>query len=71
MSQKSRRSGSSGATLDLSVGKALSIGAKCSDADGWIVVWDMAPRRPVAVWRGHEAGVLSIRNWDTDKLLTY
>jgi len=31
----------------------------------------MKSRRPDAVWRGHENSVLSIREWGTDKLITY
>jgi ASTRA-associated protein 1 len=45
--------------------------ADYSDTDGWIVGWDMASRRPNAVWHGHGASVLSIREWGTDKLITY
>jgi len=42
-----------------------------SDTDGWIVVWHMTSRRPSAVWKAHEASVLSIREWGVEKLITY
>lgn len=42
-----------------------------SDADGWVVLWDMASRRPSAVWKAHDASVLSIRDWNGNKLITY
>jgi ASTRA-associated protein 1 len=41
------------------------------DSDGWIVVWNMSTRRPLAVWRAHNASVLSIREWTCEKLVTY
>lgn len=44
--------------------------AEYSDTDGWIVVWLMISRRPTAVWKGHDAGVLSIREWGTESLIT-
>jgi WD40 repeat protein len=31
------------------------------DADGWIVVWDMATKRPAAAWKAHDAAVLGVR----------
>jgi WD40 repeat protein len=71
MSQKLPRSNSSGTTLDWSVGRPWHLSSNFSDADGWIVVWDMTSRRPIAVWKGHDAGVLSVHNWGEDKLITY
>lgn len=40
------------------------------DADGWIVIWSVAIKRPVAVWRAHEATLLGAETWDEDKLIT-
>jgi WD40 repeat protein len=34
------------------------------DADGWIVVWDMATKRPAAAWKSHDAAVLGVRGVD-------
>ena len=28
------------------------------DAEGWIVIWSMMTKRPVAVWKAHEGAVL-------------
>ena len=32
-----------------------------ADADGWIVVWDLVSKRPVAAWKGHEGAILQVR----------
>ncbi|PGH19554.1 hypothetical protein AJ80_03890 [Polytolypa hystricis UAMH7299] len=34
------------------------------DADGWIVVWDTATKRPVAAWRAHKGAVLDVQGVD-------
>ncbi|KAL4872553.1 hypothetical protein BDV12DRAFT_133862 [Aspergillus spectabilis] len=31
------------------------------DADGWIVIWDLVSKRPVAVWKAHEGAVLEVK----------
>jgi ASTRA-associated protein 1 len=54
----------------LSAGKPLPSSAHVRDADGWIVIWNLTSRRPSAVWKGHDAGVLSMRQWD-EKLIRY
>ncbi|KAI9375800.1 WD40-repeat-containing domain protein [Aspergillus egyptiacus] len=33
------------------------------DADGWIVVWDLVFKRPVAVWKAHEGAVLEVKGF--------
>lgn len=50
---------------------SLTSHSNCSDTDGWIVLWNMTSRRPTAVWKAHEASVLSIREWGMEKLITY
>lgn len=40
------------------------------DADGWVVVWDLTIKRPVAVWRAHSAAILGISHWGSDKIIT-
>ena len=40
------------------------------DANGWVVVWDVAIRRSIAVWRAHGSVVLGIGTWGDDKLIT-
>jgi ASTRA-associated protein 1 len=40
------------------------------DADGYVVLWDLAILRPRAVWRAHENAILGIRAWGADKLIT-
>ena len=42
-----------------------------ADADGWIVVWSLVTRRPNAVWRAHQGGILGIKNWGETTLITY
>ncbi|KAE8391981.1 Guanine nucleotide binding protein (G protein), beta polypeptide 1-like [Aspergillus alliaceus] len=31
------------------------------DADGWIIVWDLVFKRPVAVWKAHEGAILEVK----------
>ncbi|KAL4794551.1 WD40-repeat-containing domain protein [Aspergillus venezuelensis] len=33
------------------------------DAEGWIVVWDLIFKRPVAVWKAHEGAVLEVKGF--------
>ncbi|KAL4985959.1 WD40-repeat-containing domain protein [Aspergillus falconensis] len=33
------------------------------DADGWIVVWDLIFKRPIAVWKAHEGAVLEVKGF--------
>jgi WD40 repeat protein len=39
-----------------------------ADADGWIVIWSLVTKRPVAVWKAHEAAVLEVKGftWKDD-----
>ncbi|RAK79955.1 WD40 repeat domain-containing protein, partial [Aspergillus fijiensis CBS 313.89] len=30
------------------------------DADGWIAVWDLVSKRPIAVWKAHDGAVLGV-----------
>ncbi|OBT88337.1 hypothetical protein VE02_03410 [Pseudogymnoascus sp. 03VT05] len=41
------------------------------DAEGWIVLWGLASRRPTAVWRAHEAAILGVAEWGSDRLITH
>lgn len=36
----------------------------CSDVDGWVSVWDLKTFRPRLFWQAHEAGILSIAEWN-------
>jgi hypothetical protein len=40
------------------------------DADGWIVIWSLATKRAVAVWKAHGGTLLGARSWGNDKLIT-
>ena len=40
------------------------------DADGWIVVWSLAIKRPIAVWKAHEGTILGARGWGDGRLIT-
>lgn len=40
------------------------------DADGYVIAWDLAIMRAVAVWRAHESAILGLRSWGNDKLIT-
>ncbi|KAJ6789659.1 hypothetical protein PWT90_08673 [Aphanocladium album] len=41
------------------------------DADGYVILWDLAIMRPKAVWRAHENAILAIRGWGNDKIITH
>ncbi|KAF1985074.1 WD40 repeat-like protein [Aulographum hederae CBS 113979] len=41
------------------------------DANGWIILWDLVIKRPVAVWRGHSNAILSIKTWGEEKIITH
>jgi WD40 repeat protein len=40
------------------------------DADGWVVCWKLESKRPVAVWRAHDASILGTAEWGSDKVIT-
>ncbi|KAK6531507.1 ASTRA complex subunit [Arthrobotrys megalospora] len=42
-----------------------------ADADGWIVLWDLPTRRPVAVWKAHDGPVLAVADWDDSNIITH
>lgn len=35
------------------------------DAEGWIVIWNMVSKRPVASWKAHEGAVLEAKGFKT------
>jgi ASTRA-associated protein 1 len=41
------------------------------DSDGWLVVWSLASKRAVAVWKAHEGAILGLREWGRERLVTY
>lgn len=41
-----------------------------ADADGWVVVWNVGTRRPVAVWKAHEGTVMKVMGRD-GKIITW
>lgn len=41
------------------------------DADGWVVLWDIATKRAVAVWHAHEGAVLGFGTWGEDNIISY
>jgi WD40 repeat protein len=36
-----------------------------ADADGWIVVWDLVMKRPVASWKAHEGAILEVKGFSS------
>lgn len=40
------------------------------DAEGWIVIWSLATKRPTAVWRAHEGVILGAEAWGQNLLIT-
>lgn len=41
------------------------------DVNGWIVIWRLTTKRPVAVWKAHDAAVSGIKDWRGDRLITH
>ncbi|KEF54194.1 uncharacterized protein A1O9_09989 [Exophiala aquamarina CBS 119918] len=41
------------------------------DTDGWLVIWRLSSKRPVAVWKAHEGGVMQIKQWTGQRLITH
>ena len=37
------------------------------DAEGWIVIWDMVSKRPVASWKAHAGAVLEAKGFSQGK----
>lgn len=40
------------------------------DAEGWVVVWSLPVKRPVAVWKAHGGTVLGVGSWGEGRLVT-
>ena len=40
------------------------------DAEGWIVSWNLAIKRPVAVWKAHDNAILAVGSWSSDRIIT-
>jgi WD40 repeat protein len=40
------------------------------DADGWIVLWNMATKRAAAVWQAHGGAILGLAAWGQNSLIT-
>lgn len=41
------------------------------DADGWVVSWNLAFKRPAASWKAHEKALLGIGSWGHDRIITW
>ena len=41
------------------------------DADGWVVLWNIPIKRPVAVWKPHSGTVLGLSSWGDDRVITH
>ncbi|MCJ1472445.1 ASTRA complex subunit [Lambiella insularis] len=41
------------------------------DADGWVVCWSLAYKRPTVVWKAHESPILGLAVWGADRLITH
>ncbi|KAJ5106879.1 hypothetical protein N7456_003554 [Penicillium angulare] len=40
------------------------------DANGWVVIWDLATKRPVTVWKAHAGAVLEVKGFKYDTGIT-
>ena len=41
------------------------------DADGWLISWNLAFKRPVASWKGHGKAILGLGSWGQDRIVSY
>ncbi|MCJ1292281.1 ASTRA complex subunit [Xylographa carneopallida] len=41
------------------------------DADGWVVSWSLAYKRPTVVWRPHGSTILGLSVWGSDRVITH
>ncbi|KAF1965207.1 WD40 repeat-like protein [Bimuria novae-zelandiae CBS 107.79] len=41
------------------------------DADGWVVCWKLETKRPLAVWKAHDAAILGTAEWVPDNIITH
>ncbi|RDA84332.1 hypothetical protein CP532_4950 [Ophiocordyceps camponoti-leonardi (nom. inval.)] len=42
-----------------------------ADADGYVVLWDLAVMRPAVVWKAHEKSILGVQGWGLDRVITH
>lgn len=40
------------------------------DADGWLVSWNLAFKRPVASWKGHGKAILGLDSWGQGRIIS-
>lgn len=40
------------------------------DADGWVVVWDLVSKRPIASWKAHDGALLEVKGFSPDAATT-
>jgi WD40 repeat protein len=40
------------------------------DADGWVISWNIAYKRPTSVWKAHENAVLGLAAWGDERVIT-
>lgn len=41
------------------------------DADGWLVSWNLAFKRPVASWKAHGKAILGLGTWGQDRIISH
>ncbi|KAG8527564.1 uncharacterized protein KY384_007717 [Bacidia gigantensis] len=42
-----------------------------ADADGWLVSWNLAFKRPAAVWKAHSNAILAVGSWGPEIIITH
>ena len=40
------------------------------DANGYVVIWNLESKRPVAVWQAHDKPILGTAEWGMSRLIT-
>ncbi|MCJ1245444.1 ASTRA complex subunit [Trapelia coarctata] len=41
------------------------------DADGWLICWSLAYKRPTVAWKAHENTLLGLAVWGADRVITH
>ena len=42
-----------------------------ADAEGWVISWNLAVKRPAAVWKAHANAILAVGSWGSTSIITY
>ncbi|KAF2423648.1 WD40 repeat-like protein [Tothia fuscella] len=41
------------------------------DAEGWVIMWDIATKRAAAVWKAHDSAILGLGSWGDERIISH